>query len=292
MLRFRLLLLPLALGCADTRAAALDLRMEASTAWAENIARSSAPADWRDAMRHEVQASASLLRQWTDGLVTTGSIDAGFERLPQFTRNDAARVGLSFTARQKFGWGAYAPLLAFDAGLRHREAQIDGDDGWTASGALRASRRLTSAWRLAATGDWQQHYARSPVWDTRHHRLFGTLTWDVTNRLQLSHGQGRLWGQFTANASPRIWALATTGALGANLSDYYKTVPRAVTHSYGPDWVSYRVAGHVSFWWLELAPALGRDTSLPLRYESLFSVNRAGVKYRQDIWTLQWLHRF
>jgi hypothetical protein len=266
--------------------------MEASTAWAENIARASAPADWRDAMRLDVRASASLLQQWTAGLITTAALDARAERVPQFSRNDALGGGLSLTARQKFGWGAYAPVLAVDLGLHRRDARIDGDDGWTASGALRASRRLTSSWRLAATGDWQQHSARSPVWDTRHHRIFGTITWDISDRLQLSHGNGRLWGQFTANASPGIWALATAGALGPNVSDYYRTVPRAVTHSFGPGWFSYRVAGRVSFWWLELAPALGRNTSLPLRYESLYSINRAGVKYRQDIWTLQWLHRF
>ena len=56
--------------------------------------------------------------------------------------------------------------------------------------------------------------------------------------------------------------------------------------------MTYRVTGRVSFWWLELSPAIGRDTSLPVRYESRFSVNKVGVKYRQDIWSIQLLHRF
>lgn len=292
MLRPWPFVLPLVVGLATATANPPSLRMDAATTWTENIARAGAPVDWRDAMRLDVRASASLLQQWTAGLITTTSLDAGYERVPQFTRNDATGAGLGLTARQKFGWGAYAPVLSVDLGLRRREAAIDGDDGWTASGALQASRRLTSAWRVAATGDWQQHSARSPVWDTRHHRFFGTITWDISDRLQLSHGNGRLWGQFVANASPGIWGQLMSGALGSNLRDYYRTEPRATTDSFGPGWVSYRVQGHVSFWWLELSPALGRDTSLPLRYESRFSVNKAGVKYRQDIWSIQWLHRF
>ena len=55
----------------------------------------------------------------------------------------------------------------------------------------------------------------------------------------------------------RVWARwprALSGALGTNVSDYYNTVPWAVTDSYGPGWVTYRVTGRVSFWWLELSP--------------------------------------
>jgi hypothetical protein len=65
-----------------------------------------------------------------------------------------------------------------------------------------------------------------------------------------------------------------------------------VTHLFGPAWVTYRVTGRVSFWWLELSPVLGPNTSLPIRYDSLFSVNKIGIKYRQDQWSVSLLHRF
>jgi hypothetical protein len=273
-------------------ATAASLRVETSTAWVENISRSSGATDWRDALRHELGVSGGLFRQWTRGLTTQAEVGASYERVPRFTELDVFAAGFSGQARQKFGLGAMAPVLSFDASLRRREAQRDGDDGWTAASALRFGKRVTESWRLSATGDWQQHSARSAIFDTRHHRAFGTVTWDITPRWQLSHGNGRLWGDFTANASATVWARALSGAFGPDISSYYNSVPWGATNTFGPGWVTYRITGRVSFWWLELSPALGPNTSLPLRYDSTFSVSKVGVKYRQDIWTVQLLHRF
>lgn len=289
---FRRVLVVALLTLADLPLYAANFRAEASATWAENIGRSSAPGDWRDAWRYEGRAAYSVFREWRAGFVTTGEVDAGFEHTPRFSEQTAFTGGFSGQLRQKFGYGAFAPVLSLDAGLRRRAAQLDGDDGWTATAGLRVARRITQAWRVAATGDWQQHYARHSIFDTRHHRVFGTLTWDISPRWQLSHGNGRLWGDFTANASWPVWANALSGAFGPAIESYYNTVAWDITHGYGPNWVTYRVTGHVSFWWLELSPALGRNTSLPLRYESRFSVNKVGIKYRQDLWSLQLLHRF
>lgn len=282
----------LALGCLLSPLEASGLRLAGSTTWAENIGRTAVPSDWRDAQTLQLLASWTALREWQTGLLTSGEVAAGFSRTPRFTQLDAVTAGASGQVRKKFGLGAYAPVMAFDAGLQARGARLDGDDGWTANAALTLSRRLTPAWRVSATGDWQQHDAASPIFDTRHHRVFGTITWDITDRWSLSHGQGRLWGAFTANASWMVWERALRGELGRHISDYYRVIPWGVTDAFGPGWVTYRVEGRVNFWWLELSPALGRDTALPLRYESRFSVNKVGIKYRQDIWSLQLLHRF
>lgn len=281
-----------ALGCLLPSLGASGLRMAASTTWAENISRSSAPSDWRDASTLQLLASWTALREWQTGLITTGEIGVGTSRTPRFTHLDATTAGASGQVRKKFGLGAYATVVAIDAGLQAREARLAGDDGWTANAALTLSRRLTPAWRVAATTDWQQHYADRAIFDTRHHRAFGTITWDITDRWSLSHGNGRLWGEFTANASWMVWERAMRGDLGRNISGYYRTVPWGVTNAIEPGWVTYRVDGRVNFWWLELSPALGRNTALPLRYESRFSVNQVGVKYRQDLWSLQLLHRY
>jgi hypothetical protein len=271
---------------------AASLRLEASTTWAENISHSSAASDWRDAHRHEAQASLSLLKQWTAGLVSTSEVDAGTELVPRFARMNAFTAGIGTQLRQKFGFGALAPFVTVEGGLHHREARLAGDDGWTATAAVRVGKRLNESWRLGATGDWQQHDAASSIFDTRSHRVFGTITWDITPWLQLSHGNGRLWGDVTANASPAVWPRALSGALGSNISEYYNTVSWGTTDSFGPGWVTYRVTARASFWWLELAPAIGRNTSLPFRYESIFTVNKIGIKYRQDLWTVQWVTRF
>lgn len=282
----------LVLGCLLPSLRASNLRMEASTTWAENIGRSAVPADWRDAQTLQLRTSWTALREWQTGLVSIGELGAGLSHTPRLSHLDAFTAGASGQLRKKFGLGAFAPVAALDAGLQARAARVAGDDGWTANAALSLSKRLTPAWRVAATGDWQQHYADNEIFGTRHHRAFGTITWDITDRWSLSHGKGRLWGDFTANASPAVWSRALAGGLGRNVADYYNSIYWSPTDAMGPGWITYRVEGRVDFWWLELSPALGRNTALPLRYESRYSVNIVGIKYRQDIWSLQLLHRF
>lgn len=272
--------------------AAATARIETSAAWAENINRASSVIDWRDSMRYEARASLGLLKEFRTGLTGAGEFGAGLEHVARFTKQDAATVGFSGTLRQKFRLGPLAPSLSLDLGLRRREARLSFDDGWTATAGLRLNKRLTQTLRAGINGDWQQHYARSDVFDTKHHRFFVTAAWDVFDWLQLSTGNGRLWGSFTANASPTVWPRAIGGLLGTHISNYYNTIPWTVTDSYGPGWVTYIVDGRVSFYWIELSPALGKNTSLPLRFENRVSVNQVGVKYRQDIWTLSLLHRF
>lgn len=277
---------------ASPAALAVTPRVETTATWVENLNRASGSADWRDAWRLDALAAASTFREWRGGLLTSAELAGGIEHVPEFTDLDAVSAGLGATVRKKFGLGAYAPHVSLEGGIRRREARLELDDSWIATGAIRLAKRLTPAWRVALQGDRELRSARNAIFDTKHHRFFATLTWDITDRLQLSHGNGRLWGSFTANASPAIWSRALAGALGSHLAEYYPTIPWRATDLYGPGWVTYRVDGRVSFYWLELSPALGRNTSLPLRFENRVSVNKVGVKYRQDIWSLSLLHRF
>jgi len=270
----------------------LSTRMEASVTWAENIARSSSPANWIDSMRHEGRFVASNLTPIATGLSAITEADVGYESIPRYQINTAYHAGLRTGLRWKFGLGAFAPVLSTEVGIARREARIASDTGWLASGAVHFSKRFSDSWRASLTGDWSQHYAAGPAFDVRHHRVLGTLTYDLNDIWQLTYGRGSLFGDFTANASAAIWARAQAGLITAAIAQYYNMVSDEVTDSYGPGWVTYRVTGRSDFWWLELAPAIGRNTSLPLRYESTYTVNRAGVAYRQDLWTLGILHRF
>lgn len=284
------------LGAAAAHAEPLRLpvtaRIEASATWAENINRASSPSDWRDTLRHDTRVTASLLTPLATGVSLITEADAGYEGVPRYTRNNAFSAGARAQLRWKFGLGPFAPVFTTDLALARREARIAGDTGWLATGALRLSKRFTDSWRAALTGDWSQHYAANPTFDVRHHRLLGAVTYDLNDRWQLTYGRGSLFGDFTANASANIWWRAINGLITPAIGDYYKTVSFETTDAYGRGWVTYRVTGRSDFWWLELSPALGRNTSLPLRYESSFTVNRVGVKYRQDLWTLSLLHRF
>jgi hypothetical protein len=277
---------------AEPSALPVTLRMGASTTWAENISRSASPGDWRDTLRHEGSVTAGLLTPLASGVSLISDAAVGYESVPRFVRNTDYTAYLQSALRWKFGLGAFAPVATAEAGLARRESRIDGDTGWFASGTLHVAKRFTDAWRASLTGDWEQHYAAHPTFDTRHHRLFGTLSWDITDHWQLTYGRGSLWGDFVANASPLTWSRAFAGQISPAVAVYYPTLSYETSNSYGPGWVSYRAKGRSDFWWLELSPALGPNTSLPLRFESTYTENFVGVHYRQSFWTLGILHRY
>lgn len=282
-----------ALAAADAVAApAVNLRMESITTWAENISRSSSPLNWIDALRQEAHLSGSHLQPLATGLSVVVDGDVGFETVPRFVRNSAYFAGGTVQLRKKFGLGPFAPMVTTEVGLQRREAHIHSDNSWIATGAVRIAKRFTDDWRASLTGDWRQAYAAGTTFDVRHHRLLGTIAWDITERWQLTYGRGSLWGDFVATAGPAVWARALSGQFGPAIGTLYPTLSWETNDNYGPGWVSYRAKGRSDFWWLELSPALGRNTSLPLRYESTFTKNFVGITYRQDLWTLGVLHRF
>ena len=281
------------LGLACTASGAFsNLRLQTSANWAENISRSSSALDWADAMTYEAGISTDHRQQFTSSLTGMVQLQAGALFRPQYNRNDELNLGLTGELRKKFGLGPMAPILTATGSITGKSARMSGNDGWTVTGALNASKRITEAWRLSATADWHNHYADSATFDVRYQRIFGELFWDITDRWQVSYGYGRFWGDFTANASPIIWPRAIGGLLGPAISNYYNAMPWEVTDSYGPGWVTYRVYGKSRLWWLQVSPAFTDRTSLSLRYDSVFTVNKVNVKYRTDKWTLSLLHNF
>ncbi|MEY2881668.1 MAG: hypothetical protein RLZZ15_4048, partial [Verrucomicrobiota bacterium] len=280
-----LLLATLVVASPVARALPLSLRAGAETTWAENIARSSAPSNWIDTLRQEAHVGASRLMPLDTGVSLVGDLEASWVAVPRFTQNNTLTLRATVALRKKFGLGPLAPVLTAEAGLARVESRLRGEDAWVASGAVRVTKRFDDSWRAALTADWEQHYAAGAPFDTRHHRLLGSLAWDVTDRWQLSAGAGALWGDFVASAGPAVWARALAGQITPAIGAYYPTLSWAVTDSYGRGWVSYRAKGRSDFWWLELAPSLGRNTSLPLRYAHSVTGNFVGVKYQQDLWS-------
>lgn len=289
----RAFLLAAGILCAALPAPAVDLRLKASTTWAENISRSSSPLDGQDALIGEAAVSARLLdRQLASGLTARAEAEAGALASPRFSRLNQLTLGARGRLQYKFGLGPFAPVVQAEAGLAAKAARVSAANGGTAAASLGVAKRLTESWRIRAAGDWQRHYGRDETFDTLHRRLAAELTWDITPQWQLTYGFGRLWGDFTASASAAVWDRALAGQLGAPIAAYYNTVPRLRAGLYAPGWVSYRVHGEADLWWLELSPALTDRTSLSLRYDHVFTVNRVNVRYRQDLWTLGLLHAF
>ncbi len=271
---------------------AADLRMKASTTWAENISRSSSPLDWQDTLIGEASASIGLGRQLAPGLTAGASADAVASGSTRFSRLGYATLGGRAQLQYKFGLGPLAPVVQGDLSVARKEARIAGDDGFAASAGLSVAKRFTETWRARVAGDWQQHYARHETFDTHSQRAYGEISWDITPRWQVTSGYGRQWMDFVATAGPVVWARALSGALGAPIARYYATTPTYITNAFGPGWTSYRVEGEADLWWVELSPALTDQTSLSLRYDRVLTVNRVNVRYQQDLWTLSLLHAF
>lgn len=260
--------------------------------WAENISHTSAPADRKSSVRYQAAAAATQLHEWAGSVVTVAEFGATAETVRDYPKAGSLVVGPHLNVRRKFGLGAFAPVVDASVGYTYRDARVSFDDGWSPAASIRVSKRLTPAWRVAATADWTQHDGKNATFDTSQHRLLAQVTWDPTERVQLSYGIGRLWGSVTANASGPVWVRALAGDLGPKVYEYYNTVPWLTTNMYGPRWVTYRVDAFANFQWFEISPAIGRNTSLPLRYERMNTINRIGIAYPQEIWSLSLLHRF
>ena len=56
--------------------------------------------------------------------------------------------------------------------------------------------------------------------------------------------------------------------------------------------MAYRIDGRTDLWWFSVAPALTRDTALPLRYETIEVHGGAGTRYLSHQISLSLLHRF
>lgn len=283
-----------ALVLTSARAADLPVTfgVDAQASWVDNISRTSNLPDQREAARYSATAAANTFRNWKTGIVTFVDAHAGFNHTPDYELTDATTAGLTLGARHRFGLGAFAPTLALSADADYRHARLEADRGWTQTLRLQLSKRFLPTLRASLHGAWLQHDARRATFDVSHRRFGGQLTWDFLARWQLAAGAARLSGYFTANAAGPTWGRALAGDFGAAIESYYNSVARQTTHLYGPNWVTYRVSGDTNLTWFELSPALGRNTSLPLRFERADATNRVGVKYRQESLTLSLVHRF
>lgn len=281
-----------ALALVPGTAAGALIRADATLHWTENLSRTSAIANQRDAYGADVHGSAAWARQIHPGVLAGWHVDGSLHATPKYELREHGVLGIGADLRYKFGLGPTAPTLAATASTATRIARLDQDNGWTSELRIRGEKRITTAWRAAASMDWTRHNADSATFDVSHRRLAAEISWDATDRWRLSHGQSRLEGNFTANAGPAAWAQAIGGQVSPAIQRYYTSLPWEVTGIYGPGWVTYNVTGRVRSWWLEISPALTERSSLALRYEQLSARNIVGIEYDQTVWSLSLAHQF
>ena len=273
-------------------ACAQEWRADASYTWAENLSRTSYAADRLNAAVYDGSVTAQWHRQLSGDWSAAWQAEAGVERVPAFPGLDRVHAGARFDLHRKFGLGPFAPVLTFNGGATRYELHEPGRSNWKTEAGVNLSQRLTETWRASAGGSWEEDYARDKPFDIRNRRVTVETTWDLTDHVQLSGGASRLWGELTANANQDIYARSLAGGFGPIVRDYYNTLPYEHSTAYGDDWVAYRIGGRADIWWLGATIALGENTSLPLRHESVKVINRANVSYRSEFWSLSIVHRF
>jgi hypothetical protein len=282
----------LALGGSTTLRA--DLRWAASgrAGWAENVSRSSFPQNWKDSAILESTLEATYPRAFARNWLLLTSAQAETRTVRDFALNNTIALGPRLDLQRKFGLGPYAPTLRSHVGLTYRDARLRGATGWTTDAGLQFSQRFSPSLRASAGYDWSQHAAPAPTFDVRHRIANARLTWDFTDRWQLSAAFSRLNGQLVAEASFPVFNRALAGDFGPLVAQSYNARPFLITDSYGPRWYSYRIDARADTSTLALAYALGDHTTLDLRIASTRVLNQALVRYKTDNTSLGLTHRF
>lgn len=270
----------------------LHLTSSATASWVENASRTSNEPTRKDALTYEFSLGASRPQQVARNWLLDLGAGAEFLTEPEFDRNSSFTAGPRAGGQHKFGLGPLAPVLRFDAAYTYKSARIRTNSGWTAESGLRLSKRLNSSLKIAASGQWFEHHARSSTFDIQQRTVSVEATWDIVERWRLSATAGRLSGRIVANAAGPVWEAAEDGALGPAIASYYRSIPNEVTDSYGPGWVSYKVEAHANLWSAALARELTDHTTLELRFSSVYVVNHVDVRYPTDSWGLSLIHRF
>jgi len=271
---------------------AQEWRTAFSATWAENLSRTSFAPDRQNAAVYDGAVDAVWHRQLAPNWLAQLQGEAGFEQVPVFPGLDGIHLGARLDVRRKFGLGPFAPALDVWGQAARYDLHERDRSAWRVDGGLSLSQRLTETWRASVSGQWNEDYARGHIFDIVNRRISLETTWQALERIQLSAGASRLWGQLTANANEFVYYSALGGGFGPKVAHYYGTIPWAESTAFGDDWVAYRIDCRADLCWLGASIALGENTSLSPRYESARVVNRADVTYRSAFWSLSLVHRF
>lgn len=270
----------------------LTVTAAGTASWVENISRTSAAPNRKDAATYELNLSAGRHRQLASAWLLHGSVDATLLTVPDYDLGNHLELGPRLGLQRKFGLGPLAPVLQLDTALTYKSARLEADRGWTAEASLRLGKRFSPALKAGLTGQWIGHHARRATFDLSQRSFAVDATWDITGQWSLSGSAGRLSGDIVANASWPVWGQAISGGYGPVVAGYYNSRPWEVTDLYGAGWVSYNVEADVDLWSLAAACTISDRTTAEFRYSSAFVVNKIGIRYPTDSWGLSVVHRF
>lgn len=281
------------LGLGLLPATGAEFSVNAATAWVDNLSRTSHAPTQKSARVDELSARLATTRQLDRDWLLFADAGASLQHVGRFDALDRVGATGTLTLRRKVGLGPFAPVFEVSGVLTGHAFRESGRSGWQPDVTLRYSQRLTASLRAAAGAGWTHFIAQDEPYDVTSHRLFLDAQYDVADGWPVAVGAARQWGEFTANAAGAIWAQAIGGGLGSVIFSHYNTLAWAVTDSFGPGWVAYRIRdSRADSWWAELAPSLTDRTTLALRYSAVRVTNAIGIEYDTTSWTLSLIHRF
>lgn len=272
---------------------AADVRAQASTAWYDNLSRTSHLPTQKSSRVDEIAVATGTARPLARDWLAQAEGGFALQRVEDFTALDHCAIEGTLTLRRKFGLGPFAPAVEAEGALSGQAFREAGRSGVQPEITLRYVQRFHESWRAAVGAGWTRFIARAEPYDVTTRRVFAELTCDLAARWQVAAGASRHWGEFTANAAGAVWSQAIGGGLGPVIFQHYNTLAWAVTDSYGPGWVAYRIRdSRADVWWAEVAPALSDRTTLALRYGAASVTNAIGIRYDTTSWTVSLSHRF
>ncbi|HVT73284.1 MAG TPA: hypothetical protein VHD61_09115 [Lacunisphaera sp.] len=256
----------------------------ATVTWEDNITRTPFAGAKDDAFTYALGGDA----EWHDQLTRDVAVQYGagleLETCPRYDGLDRADASLRLALRRKVGLGPYAPAFRAEvcyAGSTYRDSQHDGTR-FTAN--LSWTQRWNDSWQTVVAANYLQNDGRAASYDYHDRGLSAEARYDLTERWQLSAGVRRQFGEEVVYA----WL----GGAGAAYPYAYATWKNAVEiPTFGRHWYGYTIDAHADSFWVELSPALGGDSSLPLRFEQTAVVGR-GEGFHTRLLSLSFVKRF
>jgi len=260
------------------------LSSAASATWEDNITRTPFAGAMHDAFTYTLGGDAEWHDQLSRDIALQYGAGAELEHCPKYDGLDRVEGSLKAALRRKVGLGPYAPAFRAEvcySASSYRDSQHDGTR-FTAN--LSWSQRWNDSWQTVVAANYLQNDGRAACYDYHNRGLSAEARYDLTERWQISAGARRQFGEQVVYA----WL----GGAGAAYPYAYATWKNAVEiPTFGRNWYGYTIDAHADSFWLELSPALGSNSSLPLRFEQTAVVGR-GEGFHTRLLSLSFVKRF
>lgn len=213
-------------------------------AWQDNVTNAPPANGPLPAWMTTVNVSESLRRELPDGnaivLGETIEGDACFE----YNGLDSISAGPCAAFQHKFGFGAFVPIVRFDAALDGIAASEHDRAGWSVAAGLGFGQRLSESVRLDLRGEWFHTATRADVLSRSTGALIAGLTCDFNPRWRLSGRIGWRNGEVISYDRARWtgWGWSPAGEVNY---DYGGTAaPGMLVNTFNTPYLAYRIHAH------------------------------------------------